>query len=1352
MIDPILVPAPLVPTSTAIGTDPLGMNAAKVREQSEEQKARLKELAKAEAEFAAQHVAEQAALTQAINRQLRSNRDASTVPVLGDAVDMLTPDVDPIREQFIPFDMPGGMELRGYLDENGNATPEGELFVELMDSGIFDDRGQLTAKGKAYVMDPEEAEQEENLQSFIIRDKAGLNDDDEVNFGTAAANVGSFLWDAVKGGTRKYLSMTLPFSPYDEAEIELSDRAMMMGGVKSGAQLGAGLKRVAEKIMLDPGEDETAYYYSKQAFRRDTRALEEMQAAEFVGGLLGSAEVLSEMEQARQANIAKLGPEKAAEIEKQAGAFGQLVLDPSNAASFGAGFFASKAAQGPTLFARLSQTVEKATLAKATASAAQTAAINANATATRAARIAELAAQQADNLASIGDDAAAQAVRGMASRNAAKAAELAPVAERLSREAAERLAVAEKLAMKAGGAEVVLGAVNAAKQARAIPLQALGATADAVGSALIKTDEGIRNAIAGLGFTRESAEAARTLKWAALGGGIAASPFVATIAGALAAGPTMKQIGNMARIMGKETLAARGSIPYWRRVSQAAGASPLTRATAHLLDEASLGAKVLPLKTAAGAAKGAVAAAPVDLAFEILAEGGELDANTVKQALAESLVFGGTGGAFGAMVTGSRAQKQRQALGDEINFKNTLTDSQAAIFRRMGAGSRRVLSTYAANFPSLNVELTDTGNSSYDSKTLTAKINVNQSDWLKPLVAHEVNHYVMDRAQMTGGITALLLGTEGIGGLVRSADGTLDPRFAAAMTAYNDRLAAQGQQALTPEEFAVEYFNEGTVDELVGMAESGELSRLGGMTDMERFIRDIAASLVDKTPIVRDLAMKLGSAKDKGGNLVQGNGLLADGVRELPGAKKLLRQMLRKTAGRKAVGIDGETQVSERGVKVPEEIAKGAFADTMIAQFEFDGDTVKRDKDGNPIPIDRGTELKRATAGLTLIEMQEEKIRAGQQLPEGSLQKTEEGDWVGEFLTPEQIRKMETSGVFNAKQLAMLRGLNAATKTKSGETFAMVYQPAIARDRRGKVKYASLSPTFREVVPLAVRVTKAGNIIIETMSVTQLMENVRTRAESKMGKRLYNGSAVEIMRDVEAVLELHKQRKRTDDYFKGKYGEGAGPEHKNFINLVFGLMTKEQQSYNPLFESEKIDSKTNVFKSRRLDRINQTAKLQGRPALPFGYTQVKENWFPLGLPPEEASYKGENLGEDYRIQHRPMTIESGAAGLHEADQSFGPDIYTKNAMQYFGSGDPSEKAALRVINAVKGKPNAIVTIYRGVPDGVTEIKPGDWVALDKESASLYGNVLSKQVKASEVTTWPDSLAEFGYYPEIPSTE
>jgi hypothetical protein len=134
------------------------------------------------------------------------------------------------------------------------------------------------------------------------------------------------------------------------------------------------------------------------------------------------------------------------------------------------------------------------------------------------------------------------------------------------------------------------------------------------------------------------------------------------------------------------------------------------------------------------------------------------------------------------------------------------------------------------------------------------------------------------------------------------------------------------------------------------------------------------------------------------------------------------------------------------------------------------------------------------------------------------------------------------------------------------------------------------------------------------MSVTQLVENVRTRAGTKLGKQFYNGDQNAMMRDVENVLALHRQGKRTDAYFAEKYGEGDGLEHKKFINTLFGLMTKAQQDINPLFVEEGIGYSSNVFKSRRLDRINHSAKLQGRPALPFGYTEVKGNYFPLGIP------------------------------------------------------------------------------------------------------------------------------------------
>lgn len=120
---------------------------------------------------------------------------------------------------------------------------------------------------------------------------------------------------------------------------------------------------------------------------------------------------------------------------------------------------------------------------------------------------------------------------------------------------------------------------------------------------------------------------------------------------------------------------------------------------------------------------------------------------------------------------------------------------------------------------------------------------------------------------------------------------------------------------------------------------------------------------------------------------------------------------------------------------------------------------------------------------------------------------------------------------------------------------------------------------------------------------------------------------------------------------------------------------------------------------------------------------------------------------DYRIEHRPMTVEGGASRLHDAETVFGEDVYGKNALQYFGSGLSGEKTSLDILKKVRGNPDAEITIYRGVPEGVNAINKGDWVTLDPKMAEEYGNVISKKVKARDITTWPDSLVEFGYYPD-----
>jgi hypothetical protein len=122
--------------------------------------------------------------------------------------------------------------------------------------------------------------------------------------------------------------------------------------------------------------------------------------------------------------------------------------------------------------------------------------------------------------------------------------------------------------------------------------------------------------------------------------------------------------------------------------------------------------------------------------------------------------------------------------------------------------------------------------------------------------------------------------------------------------------------------------------------------------------------------------------------------------------------------------------------------------------------------------------------------------------------------------------------------------------------------------------------------------------------------------------------------------------------------------------------------------------------------------------------------------------------KEYAIDHRPMTVEGGAAQLHDLTTSFGEDVYGPNALQFYGSGDTREKRVLSVLKQIRGKPDAMVTIYRGVPAGTAgKINAGDWVTLDKAVAADYGpEVVSMQVPASHVTSWSDSLLEFGYYP------
>lgn len=174
----------------------------------------------------------------------------------------------------------------------------------------------------------------------------------------------------------------------------------------------------------------------------------------------------------------------------------------------------------------------------------------------------------------------------------------------------------------------------------------------------------------------------------------------------------------------------------------------------------------------------------------------------------------------------------------------------------------------------------------------------------------------------------------------------------------------------------------------------------------------------------------------------------------------------------------------------------------------------------------------------------------------------------------------------------------------------------------------------------------------------------------------------------------------------------------------------------------------NQLNDQALAELEQTGKLTG-PASQQLMQTMSEAYNPVGM---TAKFP------DYGMAHRPMTVQQGAAPLHDLSGAFDETIYGKAGLQNYGTGSPRlDREALKVFQQVKGNPKAEVTIYRAIPQGekASKINPGDWVTVSKEYAMEHGEsqlggkykIISQKVPASHVTTNADSILEQGYYPQ-----
>ena len=133
---------------------------------------------------------------------------------------------------------------------------------------------------------------------------------------------------------------------------------------------------------------------------------------------------------------------------------------------------------------------------------------------------------------------------------------------------------------------------------------------------------------------------------------------------------------------------------------------------------------------------------------------------------------------------------------------------------------------------------------------------------------------------------------------------------------------------------------------------------------------------------------------------------------------------------------------------------------------------------------------------------------------------------------------------------------------------------------------------------------------------------------------------------------------------------------------------------------------------------------------------------------------------DYRGSHTAPGPDFGAP-LHDltgGGQMYPEDVYSRNAVQYYGTGDTKlDKESFALAQRMRNKPEEMIDIYRAVPNegNITSINAGDWVTINPNYAKQHGEsnlpegykILQQKVPAKTVWTNADSIHEYGYWPE-----
>jgi hypothetical protein len=320
------------------------------------------------------------------------------------------------------------------------------------------------------------------------------------------------------------------------------------------------------------------------------------------------------------------------------------------------------------------------------------------------------------------------------------------------------------------------------------------------------------------------------------------------------------------------------------------------------------------------------------------------------------------------------------------------------------------------------------------------------------------------------------------------------------------------------------------------------------------------------TPIIKDLHFKLGGATDGNGRMIMGSGLLADGVRELPEVKAMVRNMYRESAG-----LPSKSEVSPN-------------------------DGFSRAK--NPI---------HHQAADAIRELNQASVKSRTPLIDAALQPDAKGNGAGR-LPSSYFEELEARGIIPEGSWGRAVDLNENMDLPV--SYLLDYRPA----RQGRSAQID-GRTVNNIKPIGWGLSN-GRLYLTAMDINQLNININKAAKSSVAKQL-KMSRNDIMNDIDAVADLHAKGKSTDDYFKRvaeESGQGKRWElRKKFINATQGLLTPDQADTNAMFNALGQNKKSGIYRTFAFDLLDNATRMTGTKVVDYGpnsYYTLKSNLMP----------------------------------------------------------------------------------------------------------------------------------------------